>query len=154
MLTIDTARESCEHLREEVQAEVEKRQGKWAFQSKTAPFEVAADSIEQQFCAGRQQLTRNRLSIMIASKTFAPFFYIVPLQARHISGCHLRFRMSVEWLPKANTLFSAISVLGCYIWVVLETCFGTSFRVALHPDPLPNVFAGIRSLKGWLHACC
>jgi predicted nucleic acid-binding Zn-ribbon protein len=98
MLTIDTARESCEHLREEVQAEVEKRQGEVGLlEQKQRHLEVAADSIEQQLMQARQQLDAESIEHYDRVKKLsrrAP--YIVPLQAHVCSGCHLRVSNEVS----------------------------------------------------------
>lgn len=98
MLTIDTARESCEHLREEVQSEVEKQQGEVGLlEQKQRHLEVAADSIEQQLMQARQQLDAESIEHYDRVKKLsrrAP--YIVPLQAHVCSGCHLRVSNEVS----------------------------------------------------------
>ena len=98
MLAIDTARESCEHLRAEVQAEVEKRQGEVdLLEKKQRHLEIAADSIEQQLMKARQQLDAETIEDYDRVKKLsrrAP--YIVPLQAHVCSGCHLRVSNEVS----------------------------------------------------------
>lgn len=98
MLTIDTARESCEHLRDEVQVELEKRQGELGLlEQKQRHLAAAADSIEQQLMQARQQLDAESIEHYDRVKKLsrrAP--YIVPLQAHVCSGCHLRVSNEVS----------------------------------------------------------
>lgn len=98
MLTIDSAREVCGHLRAEVQAEIEKRLGEVSLlEQKQLHLKAAADAIEQQLIEARQQADAESIEHYDRVKKLARRApYIVPLQAHVCSGCHLRVSNEVS----------------------------------------------------------